>query len=405
MRINFSLPFKTIYKYVVASFLSVSLSNFAMADTNAKNHKAPEATAAEAKLSFRDTSVLEKAYIDPSPAVRKDNIQVGKLSSDGRKAKTIIKLAKEIADKKHGNYDSLLIAHKDKLIFESYYLRGRINLPHPQASAVKAYTSLAVGRAIQLGYLSMADLNKPLVSFLKDLDPTKFTGGAENITLHKALTMHGGLSVNREEWQALEKETPEILKGQGLVQTLLEKSKPITAESQTYLYGNYNPMLVMTVIDAVVPGTAQAFIKNEILNKLSITNYSWDKHISGLPQAGWMVSLTSRDMLKLGSVVLNNGQWNGEQLISADYLKKATSGLVNPTEDWMPDSYRYGYFWYQAPLVVEGKSYDATFAWGGGGQRVIVVAELNLTIVITGHDRDDQIMTQIENAVLPVFTK
>lgn len=118
-----------------------------------------------------------------------------------------------------------------------------------------------------------------------------------------------------------------------------------------------------------------------------------------------MVSLTSRDMLKLGSVVLNNGQWNGEQLISSEYLTKATSGLVKPTEDWMPQTYRYGYFWYQAPLAVSNKNYNATFAWGGGGQRVVVIAELDLTIVITGHDRDDQIMTQIENAVLAVFAK
>jgi CubicO group peptidase (beta-lactamase class C family) len=405
MKINFNLRSNLSLKHFIVAAVFSSLSVAATAGSKINNSKAPEATAAEAKLSFRDTSVLEKAYIDPSPAIRKDKILVGKLFADGRKAKTIIKLAKEIADKKHGNYDSLLIAHKDKLIFESYYLRGRVNLPHPQASAVKTYTSLVVGRAIQMGYLNLSDLHKPLVSFLKELDPTKFTDGAEKITLHKALIMHGGLNVNREEWEALEKATPGKLKGQGLVQTLLEKSKPITAESQTYLYGNYNPMLVMTVIDAVVPGTAQEFIKNEILDKLSITNYSWDTHISGLPQAGWLVSMTSRDMLKLGSLVLNKGKWNGEQLISANYLTKATSGLVKPTDDWMPESYRYGYFWYQAPLAVEGKNYDATFAWGGGGQRVIVVAELDLTIVITAHDRDDKIMTQIENAVLPVFAK
>jgi CubicO group peptidase (beta-lactamase class C family) len=405
MRISFKLPSNLKSGALVTSALFGCLTNFVIAGDKANNRLAPEATAAEAKLEFRDISRLERAFIDTAPAKRKDKIQVGKLSADSRDADSIVKLAKEIADKKHGKYDSLLIAHKDKLIFESYYLRGRINLPHPQASAVKAYTSLVVGRAIQLGYLSMADLNKPLVSFLKDLDPTKFTDGAEIITLHKALTMHGGLSVNREDWEALEKKTPEVLKGQGLVQTLLEKSKPITAESQTYLYGNYNPMLVMTVIDAVVPGTARDFIKNEVLDKLNISNYSWDTHISGLPQAGWMVSLTSRDMLKLGSVVLNNGQWNGEQLVSSEYLAKATSGLVKPTEDWMPQTYRYGYFWYQAPLAVDKKNYNATFAWGGGGQRVVVIAELDLTIVITGHDRDDQIMTQIENAVLPVFAK
>ncbi|MEP0642924.1 serine hydrolase [Parasphingorhabdus sp.] len=364
--------------------------------------RAPEATAAEADMSFWDISMLERGFIDTAPADRNDAIPVGTLGVDGGDADRIVKLAQEIADDKHGRYDSLLIAHKGKLVFESYNRRGRINLAHPQASAVKGYTSLLLGRAIQLGYLTMADLDKPLVHFLKELDPSKFAAGTENITLHKALTMHGGLSVDDEKWKELEKD-PAPLQGQGLVQTLLEQTGPITPESQVYRYGNFNPMLVMTVIDAVVPGGAEDFIKTEVLDRLGISNYSWDTHISGLPQAGWMVSQTSRDMLKWGSVVLNEGQWNGEQLISAAYLDKATSGLVKPTLDWMPDTYRYGYFWYQTAVAIGDKSYDVAWAWGGGGQYIIVVDELDLNIVITGHDRDDKIMTQVAKTIIPAF--
>jgi len=364
---------------------------------------APEATAAESTLSFWDIPDLKKAYIDTTPRDRKDGISVGELgTAEGKDM--IVKMAKEIAEGKHGNYDGLLISHKNKLVFESYYKKGRVNLPHGQASAVKAYTSLILGRAIQLGYLTMADLDKPLVNFLKDLNPTRFVEGAEKITLHKALTMHGGLSINNGEWEEIKKDSVR-LKGQGLVHTLLEHSGPITSASQTYLYGNFNPMLVMTVIDAVVPGTAEDFIKNELIDKMGISNYSWENHVSGLPQAGWMVSMTSRDMLKWGNLVLNKGKWNGEQLISVDYLNKATSGIVKPTEDWMPETYRYGYFWYQTPLMVGNKSYNTTFAWGGGGQRVIVIKELDLIIVITGHDSEDTIMTQVSKAIIPAFVK
>jgi len=398
------LKLKSLITVVLLSGFCCLVTAQNTADVKETVRLAPEATDTEATLSFRDIPVLKKAFINATPTDRKDGILVSKLGADGRNKEMIVKLAQEIAESKYGNYDSLLIAHKGKLLFESYFLRGRINLAHFQASAVKAYTSLALGRAIQMGYLTMADLNKPLVSFLKDLNPSKFVDGAEKITLHKALTMHGGLSVSDEKWKELEKNS-EPLQGQGLIQTLLENSGPITEQSQVYKYGNHNPMLVMTVIDAVVPGTAKDFIKNEILDKLDITNYSWDTHVSGLPQAGWMVSMTSRDMLKLGSVVLNKGIWNGEQLISANYLAKATSGIVKPTQDWMPANYRYGYFWYQTPIKTGDKSYNATFAWGGGDQRIIVVDELDLTIVITGHDREEKLMAQISNAVLPVFAK
>lgn len=395
---------KLKFKNALALALLGGFGGFSAVFAAENNDQAPAATAAEAELSFRDIPLLETAFIDAAPAGGQDSIAVGALGRDGGERDPIVELAQEIADGSHGNYDSLLITHKGKLVFESYYRRGRVNLAHGQASATKGYTSFVLGRAIQLGYLTMDDLDKPLVSFLKDLDPTKFVEGAEKITLHKALTMHGGLSVSSEKWEELEKD-PAPLQGQGLVQTLLEHSGPITDESQTYLYGNFNPMLVMTVIDAVAPGGAREFIETEILDKLEITNYSWETHVSGLPQAGWMVSMTSRDMLKWGSVVLNDGKWRGEQLISADYLAKATTGIVKPTEDWMPENYRYGYFWYQADFTIGDETYDTTFAWGGGGQRVVVVDALDLVIAITGHDRDDTLMTAVANVILPAFAQ
>lgn len=396
------MPINAKLKNLLAVILLSGFSSFAVSAQD--NEATAEASAAEAELSFRDLTPLEKAFIDTAPAAREGVFPVGELGVDGGEKAVIVKLAEEIAEGKHGSYDSLLIAHKDKLLFESYYRRGRINLAHPQASATKGYTSLILGRAMQLGYLTMADLQKPLIDFLGDLDRSKLVEGSEKITLHKALTMHGGLTIEREKWEEHEKNT-DAVKGQLLVQSLLEQSEPITDESQTYLYGNFNPMLVMTVIDAVVPGSAEDFIKTEFLDKMGITNYDWDTHASGLPQAGWMVSMTSRDMLKIGSLVLNEGKWNGEQLIPAEYLAVATSGLVNPNQDWIPDSYRYGYFFYHTPVTVGEKTVNATFAWGGGDQRVIAVDELDLVVVFTGYGRDGNLMPEIEYVVLPAFAE
>ncbi|MEC8327248.1 MAG: serine hydrolase [Pseudomonadota bacterium] len=362
----------------------------------------PLPTAEQASGSLWDIPVLTKAFTNIKPVSTDNSLVAGKLPLSKDKASAIINLAKEIGEGKHGKYDSLLIAKNNKLVFESYHQRGRFGLAHGQASATKGYTSLIVGRAIQLGYLSMADLHKPLISFLKELDTSKLVAGADKITLHKALTMQGGLTIDRDKWQEIEK-APEQLKGQKLVQWLLQESAAITEKTQSYKYGNFNPMLVMTVIDAVVPGGAEVFIKTEILDKLNISNYKWDTHASGLPQAGWMVRLTSRDMIKLGNVVVNKGRWQGEQFISPAYLRKATSNIIKPTEDWMPDEYRYGYFWYSMPVVVEGKTYDLNVAWGGGGNRVIVVEELGLVIAITGHEREDTIMKQISDVVIPAF--
>lgn len=368
------------------------------------NNLAPEATATETELSFWDLPYLKNAFIDTTPADRQDSIPVGELGIDGGDKAMILKLAEEIADKKHGLYDGLLISYKGKLLFESYYLRGRINLLHQQASATKSYTGLVLGRAIQLGYLTMADLYKPLVSFLKDLDSSKLVAGVEKITLHQALTMRGGLSINRDEWEKL-KEKSAKLKGQGLVQVLLEHSAPITPESQSFVYGNFNPDLVMQVIDAVVPGTAKDFIKKELLDKIGITKYRWQTSIDGLPAAGGPSYMTSRDMLKLGTLILNKGSWNGEQLISAKFLTDATSNITKAGADWHPENFNYGYFFYQTDITIGDKNYSANIAWGGGGQHLITVEELDLIIAITGHDEEDAIFTEVSKKILPAFVK
>lgn len=394
------------FKSLLAAALLCSFGSFAEISAQESHDRPPEATAAEATLSFSDIPYLKEAFIDGAPADRADGILVGELGVDGGNKEMILKLAQEIADNKYGNFDSYLIAHKGKLIFESYYRKGRINLPHAQASATKSYTSLALGRAIQLGYLTMADLHKPIISFLKDLDPTKFVEGVELITLHKALTMRSGIRISDEQRTEFER-NPALLKGQRHIQAYLEHTAPITPASQNFKY-QFDPMLVMQVIEAVVPGTAKDFIKNELLDKMGITNYGWETDVSGLPKSGSRSSMTSRDMIKWGTLALNKGKWNGEQLIPEAFITRATSKIVDQSEEY-DDSTRavtgtaYGYFWWQADFSAGGKSYLAKSARGGSGQNIYVIEELDLVVVTTTHRPVDSSVSVTAENVLPAF--
>lgn len=365
----------------------------------------------DSELPLWKVPQLNRAFINPTPDDRKDGLMVGELGVDGGDKEMILTLAQEIADHKHGRFDSFLIAHKDKLIFESYYARGRINLPHGQASATKAYTGMLLGRAIQLGYLAMDDLDKPLVSFLKELDPTKFVEGAEKITLNHALTMRSGIRISEKQKEEMNK-NPDRLKGQGNVQALLEYSEPITKESQVFKYGG-GPDLVMQVIEAVTPGTAMDFIKKELLDKLGISNYRWRiNEQSGLPEAGWGTNMTSRDMAKLGTLAKNKGKWNGEQLIPEAYIAKATDRLFL-SEDGYEIHYGgkdvskqgYGYFWWSADLKNGSKNYFSVSAQGGYGQFIMLIDELELMVVFTGHDNDTNYLQLTAERILPAFIK
>ena len=169
-----------------------------LAEEIKKSSFAPEVVLPSGKKSYAvisaNTPDLQEAFINTSPSKRSDGLAVGHLNIDDEGKADIVKLAREIESDLHGKYDSLLIAHNNTLLFESYFRRGRVNLPHFQASATKSYTALAIGRAIQLGYLSMADLDKPVLSFLKDVDQTHLAKGVERITLAHTMNMRSGYS-------------------------------------------------------------------------------------------------------------------------------------------------------------------------------------------------------------------
>lgn len=369
---------------------------------------APKASTVEALLSFRDMPSLKNAFIDTAPGNTNDSIVLGELGIDSGNKEMIVKLAKEIADNKHGRLDSLLIAHKGKLVFESYYLRGRIDLPHMQASATKSYVNLAIGRAMQLGYLTMADLNKPLINFFKDLDPTKFVEGVEKITLHKAMTMHSGMAFSNEQMDEFDKK-PRQLKGQGQIQAYFEHSAPISSQSQRFHYQSADPTLVMQVLDVVVPGTAKDFIKKELLDKIGITRYDWSDDVSGLPMGPYGSSMTSRNMIKWGTLVMNKGKYKGEQLVPQAFIAKATHAIVQPSDHaivFANDNVSnpgYGYYWWQADLNAGNKNYFSTSAQGGGGQYIILIDELELIVVITAHDNEASTLGMTAERILPAF--
>ena len=371
--------------------------------------QAPEIEVTNNKVDYykvqRTIPELSTAFIDTSPAQRNDGIKVGKLSVNPAVEKALAKLGKEIAENKHDKYDSLLISQNDQLLFESYYSKGRINLPHSQASATKTYLSLAVGRAIQLGYLTMEDLHKPVINFFKGLDQKSLAHGINKITLDHTLSMRSGLRIEDETLNALDKKA-KTLAAKELVKTYFSKSAPVTKATQVYKYQRSDPRITMLVLDSVVPGGAEKFIKRELIDKLGITEFDWRNNF-GLPEGNYSAMMKSRDMLKWGKLMKDKGLWNKERLIPAAFIKQATSKIAIPhSKNYDFTNFDYGYYIWQTDMTVGNQSYRCNMAWGGGGQYVIAFDELNLVIAVTARARgvEDKTLTLVEERILPLFT-
>ena len=157
----------------------------------------------------------------------------------------------------------------------------------------------------------------------------------------------------------------------------------------------------MQVLEAVVPGSARQFIETELLAKLGISNFAWQDDISGLPKSAAGSSMRSRDMLKWGMLVSKGGKWNGEQLIPAEFVRRATDRI-----NTNPQGTSYGYFWWRHDMQVGDRTFDCQSGRGAGGQFILMLPELDLIIIVTAHQRGmGKMLTSIPRQLLPAFVR
>ena len=398
------LKLRNLLKVVAFTFLTSNLA--------ANNGLAPEVTDLNAEdISFqkeKEIPYLEKPFISTSPKAMNDQLKVGKLGIDGGKEELVLKYVRELAkkseDPKSGKTDSLLIAYKNKLLFESYFRRGRGNYPHYQMSITKSYTAYALGRAIQMGYLTMEDLHKPAVSFLNQIESDQLAKGAEQITLHQAMQMSSGIRLPKKKIGEIIRK-PDLLKGQGQARAYLQLSQDLpdlrNSSLQPFKYQSSDTVLTMQVLEAVVPGTAEDFIREQLLKPMGITNYGWQEDLSGFPKAAAGSSVLSRDMIKMGLLTLNHGIWNGKQHLPEEFVKRATSPLVQTS----PSTF-YGYFWWNQTLEFGNKKYDSIQGRGAGGQFIFIIPTLELVIAATAHNHGmGKMRAQLPHYLIPAFIK
>jgi CubicO group peptidase (beta-lactamase class C family) len=316
---------------------------------------------------------LPQPYVSASPEDIGDGLEVGSLDTPGAK-EAIKSLVKNDQAGKFANLDSLLLWKDGKLIFEMYNRRGRVDGPHYAMSVTKTMTSVTLARAIQLGLLSMNDLDKPVVDFLPGIDRSKIKPGVETITLRDALHMKTGLRFPTKTYAY---SLGDKYSRQKHFQQLFENTTPITSASKEYKYTGTDPSLIMMIIDLRAKGTSQEFFAREVAEKFGAI-YCWENQGCGIPKCGAGSNFTSRSLLRIGTAILQGGKYRGEQLLSAEYVKEVMD--TNKGE---------GYFYYFHNRKKRSPDNKVNFisGIGAGGQYMSIFPKLNLVMVATSHNK------------------
>jgi CubicO group peptidase (beta-lactamase class C family) len=150
------------------------------------------------------------------------------------------------------------------------------------------------------------------------------------------------------------------------------------------------------------------FADQTLFDPLNITSTSWTTwvHVSGgWTDTGGGLNLMHRDMAKIGQMMLQKGEWNGEQLIPEDWVKQSTQEHVS----WGGDpswGNGYGYLWWLGNNQIMGSTARSYYALGGGGQVIAIFPDLNAVIVVTAgnYDQDEgQSLKVIDKFILPAL--
>jgi CubicO group peptidase (beta-lactamase class C family) len=284
----------------------------------------------------------------------------------------------------------LLIVRDGYILAERYYPPFEQDTAHELFSATKSVISALVGIAIDKGYLK--DLDQSVLSFfprrsIANPDPRK-----DRITLEHLLTMTSGL-----DWAESDAIYEEMYRSLDWVQFVLDR--PMADEPGTrFNYNSGNSHLLSAILQAASGMSTMDLAQTHLFGPLGISRFTWETEPSGIPIGGWGLSLTPRDMAKIGVLYLDNGVWDGQQILPADWVRASTHGHVQIDEPLEPWELQLGYGWWL-------HEFGAYAAHGRGGQFIFVTPDLDLVVVFTG-GLDDSTFTEPElllrDVILPV---
>lgn len=286
-----------------------------------------------------------------------------------------------------GDYEeitSILIARNGKLIYENYYNGADISSKHNTRSATKTLATLLTGIAIDRGFIaSEQDKILPYLSHklpLENKDARK-----NNITIEDLLTMSSILECNDndefsrgnenrmyivEDWSKFYLDLP--------IRAYPYSPKPKDSPyGRAMSYCSAGSAIVAEIVQSAVKMPADKFAKEQLLDPLGIEDFTLHYSPLGTLNTAGGSEYRSRDFLKIVQLCANKGKWNGHQLISQEWIEKATTPKANAWEGM-----DYGYlFWLKS--FGEGKPVKSFAMAGNGGNKLVVFPALDITVVLT----------------------
>lgn len=290
----------------------------------------------------------------------------------------------ETADRQVNSMHSFMLVRHGQVVAEAWWAPESADKPHVLWSLSKSFTSTAVGFAVAEGKLSIDDT---VLQFFPDEAPAEPSANLKAMRVRDLLTMNAGHQ-DELNWREAENWVKAFL------------SHPVPHKPGTHFrYNTPATYMLSAIIQKVTGQTVLEYLKPRLFQPLGIVDPQWQTSPQGISIGGYGLYVRTEDIAKFGQLYLQQGEWNGKQLLPKSWIQQATSKQVSngsdPNSDW---NQGYGFqFWRCRHEAYRGDGKD--------GQFCIVLPEQDAVIAITANTGNMQSELNIVwDKLLPAFS-
>ncbi|MES3036007.1 MAG: serine hydrolase [Gemmatimonadota bacterium] len=258
---------------------------------------------------------------------------------------------------------ALLVARRGQLVLEEYFRGYGHDMPHDLRSASKTMTSIMVGAAMHNGApisastalpgtgITVAHLLSHSSGLACDDDDDASPGNEDRMQSQRV----------QDDWYAFFLALPKV-------------REPGAAYSYCSAGINITGKLLGTATRRWLPD----LFDSQLAQPMQFGPYGINLMPTGEAYSGGGMHIRPRDLLKFGQLYLDGGIWRGRRLVSAGWVRESTAHHIDRT-----DGSDDGLGWHRHLLTIGSRRIQTYEASGNGGQFLVVVPELQLTIVVT----------------------
>ncbi len=270
--------------------------------------------------------------------------------------------------------DSLVITRHGRLVAEAYYAPFKAGMRHKVNSATKGVVGVLTGVAISQGHLKSVD--EPVLGFFAGQTEAKPEAGKAAITISHLLNMTSGIGWSEPLSNVVPESLFAMLRDKNWVQFVL--NRPMAdAPGTRFNYNSGNSQLLSAILTQQTGMPLADYAARHLFAPLGIANVDWRHDPQGINTGGFGLYLTTRDMAKLGYLVLRRGEWDGQQIVRREWVNKVFQASI-PMEISAQTDWRYGDGWWTVPAR------KAYLAVGFNRQLIIVMPDLGIVVATTG---------------------